>query len=66
MDACVRLLRTGFEQIVELFVAPEQLLNRKHDVFSGTRPHSLLQCQNCGLGTSVTAHIQNTPATLSP
>src|SRR6478736_7957356 len=47
MDACVRLLRTGFEQIVELFVAPKQLLNRKHDVFSGTRPHSLLQCQNC-------------------
>src|SRR6266496_5466189 len=47
MDACVRLLRTGFEQIVKLSLAPEQLLNRKHDVFSGTRPHSLLQCQNC-------------------
>jgi hypothetical protein len=46
MDACVRLLRTGFEQIVKLFVAPEQLSNRKHDVFSGNRPHSLLQRQN--------------------
>src|SRR6266513_399054 len=47
MDACVRLLRTRFEQIVELFLAPEQLLNRKHDLFSRTRPRSLLQRQNC-------------------
>ncbi len=30
MHACVHLLRTGFEQIVKLFVAPDQLLNRKH------------------------------------
>src|SRR5919197_3121303 len=47
MHACVCLLGTGFEQIVKLFVAPNQLLNRKHDLFSRTRPRSLLQCQNC-------------------
>ena len=47
MDAAIGLLGAGFEQIVEFFVAPEQLLNRKHDVFSGIRLHSLLQCQNC-------------------
>src|SRR5882724_567147 len=47
MHARVRLLRTGFQQIVELFVAPDQFLNRKHDLFSRTRPRSLLQRQNC-------------------
>jgi hypothetical protein len=31
MNARVSLLRTGFEQIIELFVAPDQFLNRKHD-----------------------------------
>ena len=46
VNACVRLLRTGFEQIVKLLIPPDQLLNRKHGRSVGTRPCRLLQRQN--------------------
>lgn len=51
MHACVRLLRTGFEQIVKLLVAPEQLLNRKHG-----RSVVLDPIDSCNARTAVRVH----------